>query len=394
MRILACFSVAAIAGVLALCASLPVAAQFHDTWLVSQHTCPGGSGTDALFQDPDGRIWVGCGSAATGYGLSVSYDMGASWEPPQATPAGILNEFRVSSISLGRDGHLKIAGFDATTKNMVLSLDISGTPAPGAVYAATPVLVGVAQVGRQFHVGTYREKHNRSMAEALTGASVLHAPDGTGSSASDWTTMSPGGQMTDLVVHDNRFWATGSTISEPPTLFLPPENQNATAPMTPAVPVLPTSWSGELWGLAVNGQRLVATGVHQGPTRGKILVSGPDPRDMNGYAEVDISAAVLGTPSVRTWGRGVCMRGDTVVVVGERRPLSSHTGLVLLSGNGGAGFSDITPDDVDSTVSKCLFMADGSLLVAGSGGFVGVLPADAGIFADGFEGPLIWRETP
>lgn len=370
-------------ALLALCTSLPATA---GGWLTSVHTCPGQNRTDALFLDTGGRIWAGCGTAATGYGLSVSYDMGATWDRPQVTPANILDSFRVNSISRGRDGHLKIAGFDATTRNMVLSLDTSGTPSPGSTYAVSLVLVGVPQVGRQFHVGTYREKPVRFIAESLTSNHVLHAPWSTGSSASDWEALSLPSQMTDLVMHDNRFWGTGSSISEPPKLFLPPENQNATVPITIETPALPTAWTGELWGLAVNESRLVATGVHQGPTKGKILVSGPDPRDMDDYTELEISGIISNNnPDARTWGRGVCMQGNQVVVVGERQPLGQHTGIVLHSGNGGVSFSNITPSGVASTISKCQFADDGSLLVAGSGGYFAILPASDALFADGFE---------
>ena len=356
-----------------------------DDWLVSTHTCPGANRTDALHRDDDGTLWVGCGTAATGYGLSMSEDGGATWQDAPVTPTDKLDKFRVNSISRGVDGHLKIAGFEATTKEMVLSLDTAAAP-----FAVTPVLVGVNQVGRQFHVGTYREKSlgngfNNAIAESLNGVDMLLRGSGnTSTSAANWFLNQPPSQMLDVVVHDRRFWGCGSSISEPPQLFLPPQDQLASLPFDIAQPTLNNAWEGELWGLAVNDARLVATGVDQDKDIGKILVSGPNPRNMNGYTEHSMSV-IYGNPGANTWGRGVCMHGNRVIVVGERQPLGSRTGLVFASSDGGQRFLDITPTNVGASVSKCVIAPDGTLFVAGSGGFVGVLLDEPEIFADGFD---------
>ena len=79
------------------------------------------------------------------------------------------------------------------------------------------------------------------------------------------------------------------------------------------------------------------------------------------------------------------MHGNRVIVVGERQPLGSRTGLVFASSDGGQRFLDITPTNVGASVSKCVIAPDGTLFVAGSGGFVGVLLDEPEIFADGFD---------
>src|SRR5690606_13740139 len=132
------------------------------------------------------------------------------------------------------------------------------------------------------------------------------------------------------------------------------------------------AWEGELWGLAVNDQRLVAVGVDQDNDIGKILVSSADPYNAAGYSELSLPD-IVGSGGIGTWARGVCMQGDVIVVVGERQPLGSATGLVMRSTNGGASFQNITPPGVTGSVSKCLIEPAGSIVVAGAAGFIGIL---------------------
>ncbi len=161
-------------------------ASIVDNWLVSFHNCPGAYRTDALHRDSDGTLWVGCGTAAEGYGLFYSEDGGGSWAAAPVTPASKLAKFRVSSIVRGSNGQLRIAGFNAETKEMVLSLNTTSKP-----FAVTPFLVSVAQVGRQFHVGTYVElADGRGIAESLNGHDLLYRePDTATSSASTWVVL-------------------------------------------------------------------------------------------------------------------------------------------------------------------------------------------------------------
>lgn len=368
---------------LALALAAPLASA--NTWLTSTHPCPGTLRTDALFRDDDGTLWVGCGSNAVGYGLFQSVDGGNQWQAAPVSPANALSAFRVNSITRGIDGRLKIAGFNATTREMVLALNTNSA----APYPVSQVLVGVPQVGRQFHVGSYRERQAsataiHAIAEALNGVDLLLSTAGQGSSAADWYSTTSNSQILDLIVAEGRFWGAGSSISEPPQLLLPPLNAAASLAFTIAQPQLVSPWDGELWGLAVNAQRLVAVGVDQDNDLGKILVSGPDPRDMGDYLEHSMSQ-VIGAPSARTWARGVCMQGDRIVVVGERQPLTASSGKVLLSEDGGIQFNDITPGGATASVSKCLFEPDGTLIVVGAGGFVGIRSSTPEIFSSGFE---------
>lgn len=356
------------------------------SWLTSSHPCPGGNRTDALHRDADGTLWVGCGTNATGYGLFLSENGGASWSTAAVSPVEVLDEFRVNSISRGHDGALYVAGFRASNRDMVLRFDTASSP-----FAVSVTLRGTAQVGRSFHVGSYRELANgRSLAESLNGVDLLYRPTAaTGHSATDWTRIQDfNRQILDLTVHNDRFYGAGGQINTAPTLFLPPTSPTATPwEFSMQTPTVAASWEGELWGLAVSAQRLVAVGVDQDADVGKILVSSTNPATMGAYIEHELPA-IVGPGGSGTWARGVCMQGNQIVVVGERQPLGASSGLVVRSTDGGQNFTAITPAGVAASVSKCVIEPDGTVVVAGAAGFIGIYENSDGdtIFANGFEG--------
>ena len=335
-------------------------------WTLRAHPCPGTNRTDALHVDDEGTLWVGCGSGAEGAGLFRGSSDGATWGQLRDSSAGVLSAFRVSSIERGYDGALYVGGYHSGTRTMALRVDTRATPP-----TVESILVGVPRLGSNFHVGTLRVRRDgTALAESLTGADLLWRP-ASATGATGWTdvreTWSTDGavrQMLDLVTLGDRFVGCGSTIASSPYVFLPVTAAGA-APyrMTPLV--LSSTWTGELWGVTASAARVVAVGVDQRNSRGKILVSGADPHQLAGWRETSLDA-VLGTTR-RTWARGVCMRGDRIVAVGEH----GNTGIVVESTDGGDTWRDITPTGVSGTVSKCVIRADGTLVVAGSAGMVG-----------------------
>jgi hypothetical protein len=337
-------------------------------WAEHHHPCVGNR-TTALFVDDDGTIWVGCGDTTSGFGVFRSSDDGATWDAPATQPAGVAGGMRVNSIERGPDGLLYLAG---TGSAMAIRLDTTSEP-----MMASQVLTSVPRVGFQFPVGRFRQlSDGRALAESDTGTDLLYRESGSiGASASMWTdasaAMSPAIQMLDLVVSEDRFYACGSTIAQPPVLFLPSRAPSA-EPYEFEVLTLTTAWGGELWGLAVSPDRIVAAGVDQSSATGKIFVSGADRYDAADYREIDITPLVNGS-SGRTWARGVCMRGDAIAVVGENQPLRSGGGFVLVSDDGGETFTDITPAGAGNSISRCSIEADGTLVAAGEGGWIGLL---------------------
>lgn len=345
-----------------------------DPWTVRSHPCPGINRTDAFAVDDDGTMWLGCGSGTEGDGLFRSSDGGETWSIPDTQPSNVLSSFRVLSVHRGFGGLLYVGG-TAPGGTMVISLDTSSSPA-----TATAVLSRGSTVGTSFQASPFvTTASGAAFADSFTGHDALYRADdtvGTGgaewTNAGDWESNGGSHQILDLVVRGENFVGCGSTIAEPPVVFLPSQEAGAEAwEMTPITLVSGLgAYSGELWGVADNGTRTVAVGVDQDNDVGKIFVSGSDPYDASTWTQTDVDPLVpfADGSGDSTWARGVCMNGDRVVVVGEVQPLGSgdNTGFALESTDGGATFTNITPDGSPATWSKCSIADDGTLRLAGA----------------------------
>ena len=356
-------------------------------WTLTTHPCPGGNRTDALQMDNNGTLWVGCGTAAAGYGLFVSVNGGITWAAANVTPAASFTQYRVSSISRGHDGALYVAGVSSAvgTSQMVLRVDTSVSPSP-----VTLVLSSIATAGYSFHVGNYRELPNGSaIAEDLNGYSMLYRPTAsTGTSAGSWTQVNSADQILDMTLDHSRthIIAGGGRISAPPRIFLPSTTPGA-LPWQFTSFTLPTAtnWEGEIWGVASSNRGVYAVGIDQDTNTGKIFVNTTNAYTPSAYTELSFPDLINPGPGIGTWARGVCAYGRTVMVVGERQPLGNGRGIVLLSSDAGLTFTDVTPVGVSASVSKCALLSEaGDIVVAGSAGFIGILAGD-GIFASGFD---------
>lgn len=334
-------------------------------WTTSSHPCVGDR-TNALHRDNDGTLWVGCGTTVNGTGLFFSVDNGQIWDKPQTDPAAFFDDFRVNDITRGHDGALYAAGRDTLSSARIMRLDTSTAP---------PWIIGLTLDGTpsaNFEVGTYRElADGRALAESQTGFDKLYRPNpGVGSPSSNWlqpaVSIEP---FTQMIVHNDQLYASGSRLAIPPRVFLPPQTPGA-EPWEFVQLILDSGYDGEMWGIAVNNQRVVAVGVDQDENIGKIFISDGDPYNASNYRQIDLPD-IIGSGGLGTWARGVCMRDNWIAVVGERQPLGSFSGQVMVSSDGGQTFQDIKPAAAVSTVSKCVITPTGLLIVAGSGGFVG-----------------------
>ncbi|MBW2257663.1 MAG: hypothetical protein JRI25_24120 [Deltaproteobacteria bacterium] len=187
------------------------------TWSITEHPCVGNR-TDTLWFDDADTAWVGCGSTTLGTGLYRSTNGGQTWSAPTTDPAGFFDDFRVSSISRSADGVLYVAGTGGSARVVSVASDAS----PMTV---TEVFASQGQTWNGFHVGTFRRNSaGLAAAESLTGADLAYR---TGDSASwqdgyGWWTSGTSFQILDMVLHDDGFYGCGSTITQPPTVFLPP----------------------------------------------------------------------------------------------------------------------------------------------------------------------------
>jgi hypothetical protein len=323
-------------------------------WSFSSHPCFGNR-TDALWFDDRDTVWVGCGSTTEGTGLFRSVDGGASW----ASAGTFFDPFRVSSLQRAADGLLYVAGIDTTSGLRVVSLGEDG--------AIHEVFSAGDQVWSSFHVGGFRRNAAGLMvAESLTGAQLV-VRDGDAGAWRDgggwWGGGSESFQLLDLELHDDRFYGVGSTIGQPPYLYLPPADGQTADAFTFDIMELsagPAPFDGELWGIDVDAAGIVVGGVDQDHDVGWIFWTGSDP--WAGVQGLEVTSFLGGGEP--TWIRGVCRDGATLVAVGEysRR----GTGLVLRSDDGGASWTDLTPAGLPPA-STCELVA-GDLVVVGAEG--------------------------
>jgi len=330
-------------------------------WTGSAHPCVGNR-TDALWLDDAEVAWVGCGSTTEGHGAYTTSDGGGSWEPVQTDPNGCLEPFRVTDISRSADGLLYFAGTRPSGGQRVVSVDADGTLAE--------VFVDQDGVPSGFQVGTFRRASDGfAVAESLTGADLVYRTgdqaewqDGAG-----WSTAGGSHQLLDLEVYDGDFYGCGSTIAEPPLVFLPPTEVAGGFSLDPVqLATGLAEYSGELWGIDVDADGVVVGGTNQDRNVGMVYVSGDDPHDSGDWAAFDVSTLYPDDPS---WIRGVCRGAGRMVAVGELSMAGS--GLVLLSEDQGSTWEDLSPEGAPP-LFQCQVLDDGSFGVAGANGFFGV----------------------
>jgi len=313
---------------------------------IGGHPCVGNR-TDTLWADDAERWWVGCGSTTEGTGLYASTDGGRGWASVDA-----FDDFRVSHVHRAADGVLYVAG-----------TQVGG---PGRVWTeqAEPVFESTSQTWNNYHVGSFvRLDDGTQVAESLTGAGIAWRPDADTdwADASGWPTDDGSYQILDSVQHDGRMVGVGSTITQPPTVFVQTAGEEEGLHLEP---VVLEDIRGELWSVDSDGSGLVAGGVDQDASTGRVYVTDGDPTDRDSWLTLDVSELVDGD----SWIRGVCRRGQVVAAVGED-PVTQD-GILLISQDGGLSWQSHPPLNAPP-LSQCAVLPDGSIVMVGALGWVG-----------------------
>ncbi len=339
-------------------------------WTTYSHPCAENR-TDAFWWDDDSTVWVGCGTGLSGLGLWKSMDGGETWAAATTSPNGFFETWRVNDIRRSDDGLLYVAGIDTASSRAVVNLDTSVTPHA----VKDEVFTRGSSVSLSFQVEHFvRDSTGRAFGDSLTGhGSIFREADGDDWQGLDgsWADDGSSHQILGLTLFDDAFYGAGSTISEPPFVFLPSLTGGPSA-LTPVQLVSGIhNFDGEMWGITViDEKKVVAAGVNQDRDVGMIFASRTDPYDSGDYVAFDVSTLF---PDDSSWMRGVCSSVDTVVAVGEKQPLRTGSGIVLLSRDGGLTFEDITDKEISAnSVSRCRVLSDGTVAVAGEGGYVGL----------------------
>ena len=290
-------------------------------------------------------------------------------------PANFLDSWRVNHVHRSSDGLLYVAGTGPLGR-MVVSVDTSSSP-----YEIAEVLNAGTKADFSFTVGTFlRAPDGSAVAESLTGGDYLFRPDdnaGPDPQNDGWVNAYywAGGTEThgvmDMAMYDGEFYGTGSTIVEPPMVYLPDPNESDPWRMTTVQLANGIGlYKGEMWNIAIDQTdgTIVVGGINQIADIGMIYVSGNDPYEASDWTEYSVASLL---PGKATWIRGVCANDGRIVVVGELQAQAEP--IVLVSDDGGQSFDDLTPTNAASTaLHRCVVFDDGSFAVTGAGGFVGI----------------------
>ncbi len=338
-------------------------------WRVTSHPCFGNRTDTLVLEDNGDTAWVGCGTTTEGYGLFLTEDGGLTWSEPATNPAGFLENFRVQTISRSSDGLLYVGGINTLGSERVVSLDTSSTP-----YALAEVFTSTGQLWNSFQAGTFRRNDSGfAVAESLTGydAAFRTGDDQAFQDGYGWWGGGNSMQILDMSTYGDDFYGCGSTISQPPQVYLPPPGgMGQTFSMVPVQLVTGLgAFDGEMWSLDVDADGVVVGGVNQGRNVGVIFTGPLDGYDTADWTLFDVST-IHGDDT--TWIRGVCRSGQTILAAGEFSSLG--TGLFLVSTDGGATFTDETPSGYGTVppVHRCEILSDGRFVLTGAEGWYGV----------------------
>ncbi len=336
-------------------------------WTVSSHPCMGNRTDGFLFDDP-WTGFVGCGSTPDGTGVYGTTDGGLSWSPVVADADSFLDTFRVMHLSRRPSGQLALAGIHAGGDHRVVALDTRASP---------PVLeelfAASGESWRGFTAGSYAElPSGLAVAEPLTGNNVAFRMDSSEPWQSGYGWWNEGGhqeqQILDLAAHGDGMYGCGSTVAQPPVVFLPPHEPGRFGFEVVSLATGVDSYRGELWSLDVDAAGIVVGGVNQDAGAGMVYVSGADLYQGEAWRALDASTVVL-DPEEPTWIRGVCRAGADLVAVGEYSRLGE--GLVLRSRDNGFSWRDETAGLGTNVpaLQRCQVFSDGTVVVAGAEGF-------------------------
>lgn len=338
-------------------------------WESSSHPCFGNR-TDAMWFDDADNGYVSCGSTTEGKGLYETTDAGQSWSMV-TDPYNILEETRISSIQRAQDGHLYVAG---TGPNGVRVLYIDGGGTLQEFYSRPE---SGAQSWQTFHVGTFRKANDgRSVSESLTGSDVIYWAASDLSNYTSgygwWNNTSvdgSGAQILDLETYDGKFFAVGSTISQPPYFFYEEQNGMGAEFGLQAVKLSPGGlgdFDGEVNDIAIDSQgNMILSGVNQTLGIGTIWYNNGSYDDSGSWNFVDIVTLIPESNDNATRFYGGCREGNLIVAVGDYSQRSSA--LMIYSEDNGNTWTSFEPEA--DPLSKCQIVNSKVYITGASGLF-------------------------
>lgn len=350
----------------ALLGCLP-AATLAGGWTRLQQPCSG-TRTSAFWWDDARRGYVGCGQNADGTGLYVTADGGQTWTPQDAFAGARINDIR-----RGPDGRLYAAGDDKASGFQVFTIDVSGDryELDGLYRRSRNALISVAQ-GETIAVTA----DGQLFVDNLTGSQTAWRPAG----ATDFQELSTfldtglgdssasSEQVSRVIAFGNRFWAVGSVINRPATVYVPSGAAGATDHMT-GLPLQDADLDGELYDIHVWSETsAIVAGRDQSNGVPLIFRLEGKAGERSNWKRIELRDSGIELQGV-AWKLAVA--GDDVVLVGQTFP--GNDGFVVRSADRGRTWTDLSPRDAQGHLSASLLtnvwlFDDGSIRAAGAGG--------------------------
>ena len=281
---------------------------------------------NGFARDASGRLF-----AAGQFGGAVALIDDSNPELFSLTP--LYERSRNSSTSVEQGESIGI-----TSDGQILADSLTGTT---AVYFA-----GMNASGQEWM--------STVCTEEGTGVTPIEGTDGSWcelSGVSDLTLTDPSassGQITNIIVHEDRFYAAGWYIADEGKVRLPTQ-ASGLAPYHMTEVKVQASGTGELIDLSIDGQGTLFTAGTDGDGNTPLVYSCPTSADCYtsaGWTRVEPEFMFLdqywidGT-SARD-GRGIASHGDLTIAVGNFVP-NNKGGWAIITRDGGQTWEDLTP---------------------------------------------------
>lgn len=331
-----------------------------NTWTPLSQPC-GGTKTNAFWFDDRDNGFIGCGENASGTGLFVTTDGGLTWDEEL-----LFQQIRINDVTRV-NGTLYATGTDTSGGPEGFTIDESGANRmPVGIYSAGNS--AFTSVGQGENIAVTDD--GQIFIDSLTGTQTAYRDTGEANftELNFFITGGTSEQVSRVIAFNNRFWAVGSLINQPGTVYYPTPSPTNKYEMT-KLELQPSNQDGELHDIYLWSETSgLVCGFDQSQRFPLIYSLDGDASDINSWKKINLSDSNINFQG-GAWKMSVV--GDVVVMVGQTFP--DNHGFVVFSADRGLTWTDISPRDENGDFAANLMtnvwlFADGTILAAGESG--------------------------